>query len=607
MKDLQKADKKSSKAPRIRKKALFAKIREQMEFYFSDANLHKDRFLKKSIEATSDGYISLEVFLQCNKIKVLTNDAGVIADAIDNKSQLLQINPERTHVRRVTPIKEPVNVDERTVYVECLPHDADHQWVKRLFSACGKVVYVSLPRYPSTGDLKGFGFVEFETVEGAEAACKELNNPPAEEDVSNKAGMFPKTSHQLDALRKKLPEEEITKTVEKVKEVIQTDDQEQGENVDASETVTEGQEQTKVEEVSETKTQGNEKAEDVLKTDEKSNDKGIPEIQAQNHEKTNNKETKSKRRRTNSESDSAANSDATPTKRRKSDISFDLPVEEQKTTDDKSNAGKKRSRKRKSRSKTTELEESRCESDLDKSSDVIPEKKQKLSTKSENGQKEVRNESEISAKPLDGQQSRKNSPKKKKRFRRKKDKKEKEIPELRVLPKKEWLQLRDEYLKLQKTSMAMLKNMLREQKDTGKKDLDDGKKSKKKQIEFKPDVIVKVTSDDPMRRKNLKNALGEECKIAYIDVKDEQTEGYIRCEDAESAKQIGAATIPGYIFAAVTGDEEKKYWDKLTSDRETKLNTKCRHKKRGHQKWTEKAQKASIENVERRHIVFDED
>lgn len=55
---------------------------------------------------------------------------------------------------------------------ESLPNDVDHEWVKKLFSSCGKVVYVSLPRYPSTGDLKGFGFVEFETIEGAEAACK---------------------------------------------------------------------------------------------------------------------------------------------------------------------------------------------------------------------------------------------------------------------------------------------------------------------------------------------------------------------------------------------------------------------------------------------------
>jgi hypothetical protein len=32
------------------------------------------------------------------------------------------------------------------------------------------------------------------------------------------------------------------------------------------------------------------------------------------------------------------------------------------------------------------------------------------------------------------------------------------------------------------------------------------------------------------------------------------------------------------------GEDEKKYWDKLKLDREAKFNTKCRHKKRGHEK-----------------------
>lgn len=55
-------------------------------------------------------------------------------------------------------------------FQECLPHNVTHDWVKKVFSVCGKVVYVSLPRYTSTGDMKGFGFVEFETIEGAQAA-----------------------------------------------------------------------------------------------------------------------------------------------------------------------------------------------------------------------------------------------------------------------------------------------------------------------------------------------------------------------------------------------------------------------------------------------------
>ena len=38
------------------------------------------------------------------------------------------------------------------------------------------------------------------------------------------------------------------------------------------------------------------------------------------------------------------------------------------------------------------------------------------------------------------------------------------------------------------------------------------------------------------------------------------------------------------IYFATTGEEEKQYWDKLTSDREKKLNTKSRSRKRGHEK-----------------------
>lgn len=41
-----------------------------------------------------------------------------------------------------------------------------------MFGKCGNVVYVSIPRYRSTGDPKGFAFVEFETKEQAEKAIE---------------------------------------------------------------------------------------------------------------------------------------------------------------------------------------------------------------------------------------------------------------------------------------------------------------------------------------------------------------------------------------------------------------------------------------------------
>lgn len=44
-----------------------------------------------------------------------------------------------------------------------------------MFGKCGNVVYVSIPRYKSTGQPKGFAFVEFETKEQAEKAIEVSN------------------------------------------------------------------------------------------------------------------------------------------------------------------------------------------------------------------------------------------------------------------------------------------------------------------------------------------------------------------------------------------------------------------------------------------------
>jgi hypothetical protein len=56
------------------KKANRHKIRQQLEFYFSDSNLSKDRFLKQEIASNSDGYLKANTFLKFNKIRLLTTD-----------------------------------------------------------------------------------------------------------------------------------------------------------------------------------------------------------------------------------------------------------------------------------------------------------------------------------------------------------------------------------------------------------------------------------------------------------------------------------------------------------------------------------------------------
>lgn len=78
-----------------KKKQLYASILKQMEFYFSDAALSKDRFLCQLIG--KDPYVPLDIFLTFNKIKSLTDNAGDIARALRGSTRL-EISEDGTKV-----------------------------------------------------------------------------------------------------------------------------------------------------------------------------------------------------------------------------------------------------------------------------------------------------------------------------------------------------------------------------------------------------------------------------------------------------------------------------------------------------------------------------
>ncbi|KAH8280705.1 hypothetical protein KR054_003127 [Drosophila jambulina] len=154
---------------RKRKRHLFNSIRSQMEFYFGDANLSKDRFLRRYVE--QDPYVPLEVFLTFNKIKTLTQDVQQIAKSLSN-SQLLELDESGLKVKRKTKLPKQRDVNDKTLYVEALPANASHDWLKEVFSRYGPVAYVSLPHYPGTKKIKEFAFIEFEKAGSVEKAVK---------------------------------------------------------------------------------------------------------------------------------------------------------------------------------------------------------------------------------------------------------------------------------------------------------------------------------------------------------------------------------------------------------------------------------------------------
>ncbi|KAL7742580.1 hypothetical protein ACLKA6_007555 [Drosophila palustris] len=154
---------------RRRKRHLFNSIRAQMEFYFGDANLSKDRFLRRYVE--QDPYVPLDIFLTFNKIKTLTQDVQQISRSLSN-SQLLELDESGLKVRRKTALPVQRDVNDKTLYVEALPRTATHDWLKEVFSRYGAVAYVSLPHYPGTRKIKEFAFIEFEKSASVEKAVK---------------------------------------------------------------------------------------------------------------------------------------------------------------------------------------------------------------------------------------------------------------------------------------------------------------------------------------------------------------------------------------------------------------------------------------------------
>lgn len=110
------------------------------------------------------------MFLTFNKVKqILTK--GTCTESIVRKalsrSEVLELSDDQTKVRRKQEVvvKPPEEVDECTLYVEQVPINSTHESLKELFSRFGKVVYVSLPRYKKSRQLKQFAFVEFENKE----------------------------------------------------------------------------------------------------------------------------------------------------------------------------------------------------------------------------------------------------------------------------------------------------------------------------------------------------------------------------------------------------------------------------------------------------------
>uniref|UniRef100_A0A182WGA0 Lupus La protein n=1 Tax=Anopheles minimus TaxID=112268 RepID=A0A182WGA0_9DIPT len=102
-----------------------AAIIRQLEYYFGDANLAKDKFMKEQI-ALDDGWVPMDVLLTFKRLKTLSEDKKVIVDAIAKSDEgLIEISEDREKLRRHPERPLPEMNEERrqelfarTVYVK---------------------------------------------------------------------------------------------------------------------------------------------------------------------------------------------------------------------------------------------------------------------------------------------------------------------------------------------------------------------------------------------------------------------------------------------------------------------------------------------------------
>ncbi|KAJ7373104.1 La- protein 7 [Desmophyllum pertusum] len=575
------ADNEMHKTHKKRTKKIKAQLQDQIEFYFGDANLHKDRFMKQEMNKHPEGFVAISIIASFNRMKQITEDIKLVIKAI-KMSSMLEVNEDDTMVRRKTPVPEPKNVDAETIYIEKLPPYADHDWLKGIFSKYGKVVYVSIPRFKQTGDVKGFAFVEFESAKAAQEAVEMFNK-----EGKHKQGSEPEEKGENGVNTEQSTEQH--KTVKGKRKRSHSESE-----VEVQNTKKENDEEEQLASLQWTLATLNSQQMRAQRLAFKRKRQDSKSSEQDKNEKKENGE---------------ARATSEPDKKSKKSVRWQ-ESEEQRDIE-KEGSEVKAPRKR-------------SHADSADDDETAEQKRQKTSTdKSDSNSKhsaEESSEDEIA----------KGSKKHKKRKRKRKEKKETKLPHLRVISKLEWLELKKEYKNLQREAMNNLKKQLNEKStaeksqaghQTHKQPQGQGAASNKtsqstssqessgnvKELPYTPGVVLKFHCQGlGMTKKELRDKFSSYAPVAYLDLAEGSIEGYVRFHTEEKCGSVFKAmssTNDELKLDKLTKEDEKAYWEKINADRITRFNSK-REKKRGTEKVARKAEALQVQRQS--HIRFDD-
>ncbi|XP_014476465.1 PREDICTED: la protein homolog [Dinoponera quadriceps] len=153
---------------------LLEKIREQVEYYFGNVNMHKDKFL---IEQTKldNGWIPMNIMLNFRQLTNLSRDVDIILQAL-KASELMEISEDGKKIRRSPKHPLPEYNEEyrkaqeaRTVYIKGFPQTGmDIEKLKAYFAPYKPFDTIVMRKYQDKEKnfkFKGSVFVQFKTID----------------------------------------------------------------------------------------------------------------------------------------------------------------------------------------------------------------------------------------------------------------------------------------------------------------------------------------------------------------------------------------------------------------------------------------------------------
>merc|ERR1711953_1621956 len=197
------------------------RIIQQVEYYFGDFNLPRDKFLQEQLKNNEEGWIGIDVMLKFQRLNKISDNGETILKALKQSTDnLLEVDIENKKIRRNPEVPLPEKEDDdtkaaKTVY--CKGFEKDNTTLDDLLAYFAKydgVVHVNrrtwVDRETNTRNFKGSIFVTFKDKASADKFM-------AEESVKSPSGEELIRKWQADYNKEKQVEYE-TKKAERNKE-----------------------------------------------------------------------------------------------------------------------------------------------------------------------------------------------------------------------------------------------------------------------------------------------------------------------------------------------------------------------------------------------------